>query len=94
MELAARAARQNLGALHLSSAMRTNQELQVMVANGYYDLVTPFFDAEYTFQRHGILLDRVQMKYYAGGHMMYTQHDELKQLCADIRGFLIGCLQQ
>ena len=79
---------------HLSSAMRTNQELQVMVANGYYDLVTPFFDAEYTFQRHGILLDRVKMKYYAGGHMMYTQHDELKQLCADIRGFLMGCLQQ
>ncbi|WP_020536342.1 S10 family peptidase [Lewinella cohaerens] len=78
----------------LSWAMRANQRLQVMVANGYYDLVTPFFDAEYTFQRHGILPDRVEMQYYEGGHMMYTQHDELKQLAADIRTFLTRCLAQ
>ncbi|MEL7251951.1 MAG: peptidase S10 [Bacteroidota bacterium] len=79
---------------HLSWAMRTNQEMQVMVANGYYDLVTPFFDAEYTFHRHGILMDRVQMRYYEGGHMMYTRQKELTQLSADIRSFLKGCLQQ
>jgi carboxypeptidase C (cathepsin A) len=78
----------------LSWAMRANQQLEVMVANGYYDLVTPFFDAEYTFQRHGILPDRVEMKYYEGGHMMYTQHDELKQLATDIRAFLNRCLAQ
>ena len=78
----------------LSWAMRANQQLEVMVANGYYDLVTPFFDAEYTFQRHGILPDRVEMQYYEGGHMMYTQHDELKQLSADIRSFLTRCLAQ
>lgn len=79
---------------HLSWAMRTNQEMKVMVANGYYDLVTPFFDAEYTFQRHGILMDRVDMRYYEGGHMMYTRQRELEQLSADIRTFLLGCLQQ
>lgn len=78
----------------LSWAMRANQQLEVMVANGYYDLVTPFFDAEYTFQRHGILSDRVEMRYYEGGHMMYTQQDELKQLAADIRTFLKRCLAQ
>jgi carboxypeptidase C (cathepsin A) len=78
----------------LSWAMRANQQLEVMVANGYYDLVTPFLDAEYTFQRHGILPDRVEMQYYEGGHMMYTQYDELKQLAADIRAFLTRCLAQ
>lgn len=78
----------------LSWAMRANQQLEVMVANGYYDLVTPFFDAEYTFQRHGILPDRIEMQYYEGGHMMYTQHDELKELAADIRAFLTRCLAQ
>ena len=36
-----------------------NQELRVFVANGYYDLVTPFFDAEYTLTRHGIPADRI-----------------------------------
>lgn len=79
---------------HLSWAMRTNQDLQVMVANGYYDLVTPFFDAEYTFHRHGILMDRVQMRYYEGGHMMYTRQQELTKLSADIRSFLVSCLAQ
>lgn len=78
----------------LSWAMRQNQAMQVMVANGYYDLVTPFFDAEYTFQRHGIEMDRVEMKYYEGGHMMYTRHKDLERLSADIRTFLVGCLQQ
>ena len=79
---------------HLSWAMRTNQDLQVMVANGYYDLVTPFFDAEYTFQRHGIIMERVEMRYYEGGHMMYTRQQELQRLSADIRTFIVGCLQQ
>jgi len=78
----------------LSAAMRTNQALRVLVANGYYDLVTPFFDAEYTFQRHGILVDRVKMQYYEGGHMMYTQHQALQQLTTDIRSFLAACLSE
>ena len=46
-------------ARQLSSAMRRNADLKVLVANGYYDFATPFFDAEYTFARHGILKDRV-----------------------------------
>ena len=32
----------------LASALRVNPSLNVFVASGYYDLVTPFFDAEYT----------------------------------------------
>jgi carboxypeptidase C (cathepsin A) len=59
-----------------------------MVANGYYDLITPFFDAEYTLSRHGIDQSRIQMKYYEAGHMMYTHQEDFKQLSADIRTFL------
>jgi carboxypeptidase C (cathepsin A) len=72
----------------LSRALRMNQELRVFVANGYYDLVTPFFDAEYTLTRHGIPADRIEMAYYEGGHMMYTRQAELEQLARDIRAFL------
>ncbi|MEZ5042171.1 MAG: peptidase S10 [Saprospiraceae bacterium] len=72
----------------LSDVLRQNKDLKVMVANGYYDLVTPFFDAEYTFARHGILQDRIAMKYYEAGHMMYTHQPDLMQLAADIRAFL------
>lgn len=72
----------------LSRAMRKNEQMKVLVASGYYDLITPFFDAEYTFSRNGIVTDRVDFKYYEGGHMMYTHQPALKQLCADIRAFL------
>ncbi|MCB0638025.1 MAG: peptidase S10 [Lewinella sp.] len=72
----------------LSRALRVNQALRVFVANGYYDLVTPFFDAEYTLTRHGIPADRIEMAYYEGGHMMYTRQAGLEQLAKDIRAFL------
>ncbi len=76
----------------LSNALRRNKDLHVMVANGYYDLVTPFFDAEYTFSRHGMDQSRITMKYYQAGHMMYTHEEDLKQLTKDMREFLEGKL--
>ncbi len=72
----------------LAAAMRRNSDLKVLVANGYYDFATPFFDAEYTFARHGMLKDRVTMKYYEAGHMMYVHEPDLERLAADIRQFL------
>ena len=72
----------------LGEAMRRNTDLKVLVASGYYDLITPFFDAEYTFSRNGIVRDRVEMTYYEGGHMMYTHQPDLEKLSKDIRRFL------
>ncbi|ASV30246.1 S10 family peptidase [Maribacter cobaltidurans] len=71
----------------LGETMRRNPEMKVMVANGYYDLITPFFDAEYTFARNGIVTEKVSMKYYEAGHMMYTHEPDLIQLSEDIRVF-------
>ncbi len=73
---------------HLGETMRRNPAMKVMVASGYYDLITPFFDAEYTFARNGIVTDRVEMMYYEAGHMMYTHEPDLLKLAADIRQFL------
>ncbi len=72
----------------LANSMRRNPEMKVMVASGYYDLITPFFDAEYTFSRNGIPHDRVQFTYYEGGHMMYNHQPSFDKLAADIRAFL------
>ncbi|TNE63087.1 MAG: peptidase S10 [Alphaproteobacteria bacterium] len=74
----------------LSEAMRYNPALRVMVASGYFDFATPFFDGEYTFWRHGIDMARVKMTYYEGGHMMYLHVPSLKAVAADIRAFLAG----
>lgn len=71
----------------LSESMRMNSAMQVMVANGYYDLITPFLDAELTFARHEIVQDHVTMSYYEGGHRMYLNDDAREKLVADIRRF-------
>ncbi|MBT0586173.1 serine carboxypeptidase [Alteromonas sp. SM 2104] len=73
----------------LSKAMRVNPALQVFVASGYYDLVTPFFDAEYTLGRHDIPKQRVTYKYYDGGHMMYVNEEARLALLNDTRAFII-----
>ena len=68
--------------------MRRNKDLKVIVASGYYDLICPFFDTEYTFARNGILQDRVTHTYYEAGHMMYVHEPDLVKIAADIRKFL------
>ena len=72
----------------LAETMRRNPAMKVMVANGYYDLICPFFDAEFTFTRNGIQRDKIQMYYYEGGHMMYTHEPDFVKLSKDIRTFL------
>lgn len=72
----------------LGLAMRKNKDLRVLVASGYYDLITPFFDAEYTFGRNGILQNRATMTYYEAGHMMYLHEPDFHKLTDDIRKFI------
>lgn len=75
-------------ARRLAHAMRRNTGMRVMVANGYYDLITPFFDAERTFAAHDIPAERVGMSYYEAGHMMYLRDADRDRLLSDIRAFL------
>lgn len=72
----------------LSEVMHRNTKLRVLVANGYYDLITPFFDAEFTFSRHDFPQDRIEMRYYEAGHMMYNRREDFEALARDIRSFV------
>ncbi len=72
----------------LAETMKRNPKMRVMVANGYFDLMCPFFDAEYTFSRNGIDFNRVEMKYYESGHMIYMHEPDFQKLTNDIRQFL------
>jgi len=72
----------------LANAMRRNDKMKVMVASGYYDLITPFFDAEITFSRNAIPMERVKFTYFEGGHMMYNHWPAFEQLAKDIRQFI------
>ncbi len=77
----------------LRQAMARNPFLKVMVANGYYDMATPFAATEHTFAHLGFedtYKDRVSLKYYEGGHMMYIHPELLKALSRDIATFVNG----
>ena len=77
----------------LRAAMTYNPHLKVFVANGYYDLGTPYFATEYTFNHLGLdetLRDNVSMEYYEAGHMMYIHMPSLRQMKKDLAEFIRG----
>ena len=70
----------------LRQAMHKNPALKVWVCAGYYDLATPFFAAEYTFNHIGLrpeLKKNVNFTYYEAGHMMYIHKPSLMQMKKD-----------
>jgi carboxypeptidase C (cathepsin A) len=74
----------------LRSAMTRNPHLHVFVANGYYDLATPYFATRYTFDHLGLepaLAEHVTMTHYAAGHMMYIHGPSLAALKQDLATF-------
>ena len=75
----------------LRAAMTYNPYLKVYVASGYYDLGTPYFATEYTFNHLGLdesLRGNVTMGYYEAGHMMYIHIPSLKQMKKDLANFI------
>lgn len=75
----------------LRKAMNVNPYLQVLVANGFYDLATPYLATEYTFNHLGLRAGReddVRMTYYEAGHMMYLHSPSLAQLGEDLGAFV------
>ena len=69
----------------LAEAMKTNPRLKVMVNDGYYDLATPFFAAEYE-EEHlpipALLTKNIEYDWYEAGHMAYIR-DECRKLLHD-----------
>lgn len=75
----------------LRQAMSMNPFLKVLVGNGYYDLATPFFATEYTFNHLGLdpdLESNISMTYYEAGHMMYIHQPSLQKLKVDLSEFI------
>jgi carboxypeptidase C (cathepsin A) len=67
----------------LRQAMTQNPSLKVMIANGYYDLATPFFATEYTVNHIGLapaLTNHINLTYCDAGHMLYTKKSCLDSL--------------
>ncbi|GAB4578055.1 MAG: peptidase S10 [Anaerolineales bacterium] len=75
----------------LRKAMSINPYLKVLIASGYYDLGTPYFATEYTFNHMGLDESRrenLTYTYYEAGHMMYMHLPSLAQMKTDLATFI------
>jgi carboxypeptidase C (cathepsin A) len=75
----------------LRNAFAKNPYLKVMVAASYYDLATPYFAAQYTFNHMGLnpeMHKNIVWNYYQAGHMMYIDNDSSAKLKKDIVDFM------
>lgn len=75
----------------LRNAISKNPYLKVWIANGYYDLATPYFATEYVVNHmflKGDLKNNITMTYYEAGHMVYIHEPALVQMKKDLVEFI------
>jgi len=76
----------------LRKAITTNPHLKIYVANGYFDLATPYLATRYTFNHLSLdksLWENLRMGYFEAGHMMYIHIPSLEKLKAE----LVDCIK-
>lgn len=79
----------------LAAALARNPHLRVFLAQGYYDLATPYYAAYYTLAHMGLhdsQRARIQTAEYEAGHMMYIETHSLGKLQADAGAFIRAAL--
>ena len=75
----------------LAFRMKLNPSMKIMLAGGYYDLATPYFEGIYEMHHLQIpksLQSNIQYHYYEAGHMIYVNEGILKQFRTDVAAFI------
>lgn len=75
----------------LAYRMKMNPKMKIMLAGGYFDLATPYFEG--VFEMHHLqipaaLQSNISYHYYEAGHMIYVKEGVLKQFKADVAEFI------
>jgi carboxypeptidase C (cathepsin A) len=81
----------------LRNAFAKNPHLKVLVCQGYYDLATPFFAAEYTMNHLGVHPEahaNISWAFYQAGHMMYIDKESHAKLKRDLAEWMRASVPQ
>ncbi|HUK86483.1 MAG TPA: hypothetical protein VLT85_02380 [Terriglobales bacterium] len=79
----------------LRAAMVKDRYLKVLVMEGYYDLATPFWAADYTFNHLDLSPEyrkNLSFAHYDSGHMVYLRSESLAQFHNDVDGFITSTM--
>jgi carboxypeptidase C (cathepsin A) len=77
----------------LAKSMLSNPKMKILLAGGYYDLATPFFEGMYEMHHLTIpqkMQSNISYHYYQAGHMIYVNEPILKQFHDDVAAFIKG----
>lgn len=83
--------------ISMKDAMAKNPYMKIFVAQGYYDMATPFYAAEYTVSAMNLdptLRRNISFAYYESGHMMYIEKNSLAKLKSDAAAFIANALRK
>ena len=75
----------------LAATMKTNPKMKILLAGGYFDLATPYFEGKFEMHHLPIpqkLQANISYHYYKSGHMVYANEEVLKQFHADVAAFI------
>jgi carboxypeptidase C (cathepsin A) len=75
----------------LAYTMKSNPKMKVLLAGGYYDLATPFYEGIYEMHHLAIpqkLQSNIEYKYYPAGHMVYVNEQVLAKFHDDVAAFV------
>jgi len=78
-------------AAELREALAKNPFLKVLVMEGYYDLATPYYAANFTFDHLDLPADyrkNISFATYDAGHMVYVHADSLAKFKRDLASFI------
>jgi len=75
----------------LRAAMAKNPYLKILVMEGFYDLATPFFAADYTIDHLNLgpeFHKNISFATYESGHMVYVENNSHAKMKRDLVDFM------